>query len=414
MNVSIAKLGYTPSMSARGISGGRTFVIGVIFPDMRNPFFADILAGISSALERTTYQMVQGIVQHSSEAALVQSMTSMQLDGLIIVGSVSTSQALSALAARIPLVLIGHHLPEVSAFDTVNNDDAESGRLAVRHFVENGYRKIAMLSLDSTNGTVIQRREEGYIEAMKAADLGKNIEIVRTPQNLREIQGAAQPLFIRLRTKGRNILLDRLCGARGPQRCRHKRPCRPTRGGVIGHDNTMYCAFDQNSLTSIDQSGEQLGLQATRLLVERIEGRQKAEHFLVHPDWWRAAVLHRRRRCDQAICCTRQAKIANIEKTVHPRHRANAPDDQSSSLSSSSSSQRSSSSSSQSSSPLCQAGLPWRHQNGRSSSATRILRASGSGTMACTASIPSPKLTLGVTSNMAKPMPIDLKMVFMI
>ncbi|KRA98028.1 LacI family transcriptional regulator [Devosia sp. Root685] len=283
VNVSIAKLGYTPSMSARGISGGRTFVIGVVFPDMRNPFFADILAGVSSALERTTYQMVQGIVQHSSEAALVQSMTSMQLDGLIIVGSVSTSQALSALAARIPLVLIGHHLPEVSAFDTVNNDDAESGRLAVRHFVENGYRKIAMLSLDSPNGTVIQRREEGYIEAMKAADLGKNIEIVRTPQNLREIQGAAQRLLSGPNRKDAifcwtdYVALETLsvAGIGGL--------AVPGDVGVIGHDNTMYCAFDQNSLTSIDQSGEQLGLQATRLLVERIEGRQKAEHFLVHP-----------------------------------------------------------------------------------------------------------------------------------
>lgn len=57
----------------------------------------------------------------------------------------------------------------------------------------------------------------------------------------------------------------------------------PDEVGVVGHDNTLYCDLDQNSLTSLDQSGEQLGLQATRLLVDRIEGRQKAEHFLVHP-----------------------------------------------------------------------------------------------------------------------------------
>jgi DNA-binding LacI/PurR family transcriptional regulator len=283
VKASIAKLGYTPSFSARGMSGGRTFVIGVIFPDMRNPFFADVLAGISAALERTTYQMVQGIVQHSSEAALAQSMVGMQLDGLIVVGSISSAETLSALGAKIPLVLIGHHLPNVTALDTVNNDDHESGRIAVRHLVEQGYRKIAMLSLETVNGSVIEHREAGYQEAMNEAGLARYAEVVRAPQNLRDIQVATQGL---LATPGKReaifcwtdyVALEVLsvAGISGLSV--------PSELAVVGHDNTMYCAFDQNSLTSIDQSGEQLGLQATRLLVERIEGRQKAENFLVHP-----------------------------------------------------------------------------------------------------------------------------------
>ena len=52
---------------------------------------------------------------------------------------------------------------------------------------------------------------------------------------------------------------------------------------VVGYDNTMYCDFAQNRLTSVDQSGEMLGLQATRLLIERIKGRTKSEHFVVTP-----------------------------------------------------------------------------------------------------------------------------------
>lgn len=52
---------------------------------------------------------------------------------------------------------------------------------------------------------------------------------------------------------------------------------------VVDYDNTMFCDFAQNRLTSTDQSGEQLGLQATRLLIERINGRATAEHFVVTP-----------------------------------------------------------------------------------------------------------------------------------
>ena len=52
---------------------------------------------------------------------------------------------------------------------------------------------------------------------------------------------------------------------------------------IVGYDNTHYCDLAQNALTSIDQSGQVLGLQAARLLVERIKGRSKAEHFVVTP-----------------------------------------------------------------------------------------------------------------------------------
>jgi LacI family transcriptional regulator len=52
---------------------------------------------------------------------------------------------------------------------------------------------------------------------------------------------------------------------------------------IVGYDNTVYCDFSQNSLTSIDQSGEVLGLQSARLLIERIRGRTTPEHFVMTP-----------------------------------------------------------------------------------------------------------------------------------
>src|SRR5690606_35747868 len=52
---------------------------------------------------------------------------------------------------------------------------------------------------------------------------------------------------------------------------------------IVGYDNTVFCEFSQNRLTSIDQSGEVLGLQATRLLIERIDGRSRSERVVVTP-----------------------------------------------------------------------------------------------------------------------------------
>ncbi|ENN83839.1 transcriptional regulator, LacI family (plasmid) [Rhizobium freirei PRF 81] len=282
VNISIKKLGYTPNTAARAMRG-RTFVVGVIFPDMRNPFFADILAGISSALERTQYESVQGIARHSTEPSLVQSMIDMQMDGLILVGTTATSKALSAVGQKKPTAVIGHHLPDTKSVDTVNNDDEISGRLVVRHLVEQGYRKIVMLSLDTENGTVIERREAGYRSEMEGAGLEGAIKVVRVSQSLREIQVAAKALISRQDRPDAIFCWTDFVALEVISVAQASGLNIPDDIAVVGHDNTIYCDFHQNSLTSVDQSGEQLGLQAARLLIERIEGRSKCEHFLVHP-----------------------------------------------------------------------------------------------------------------------------------
>jgi LacI family transcriptional regulator len=57
----------------------------------------------------------------------------------------------------------------------------------------------------------------------------------------------------------------------------------PADVAIVGYDNTSHCDLAQNALTSVDQSGQVLGLQAARLLVERIKGRERAEHLVVTP-----------------------------------------------------------------------------------------------------------------------------------
>jgi LacI family transcriptional regulator len=57
----------------------------------------------------------------------------------------------------------------------------------------------------------------------------------------------------------------------------------PSDLALVGYDNTSYCDLVQNGLTSIDQSGQVLGLQAARLLIERIKGRTAVEHFVITP-----------------------------------------------------------------------------------------------------------------------------------
>ncbi|KKB11949.1 hypothetical protein VE25_09885 [Devosia geojensis] len=287
VEASIARLGYRPRAAARAMRG-QADTIGVLLPDIRNPFFSDIMDGVHAALERTRYQSLVGISQSawSIELALVDAMTDRPMDGLILVAPRMSAADVTVTALRTPTVLIGHHEPDATLFDTVNDDDELGARLVVGHLVAAGYTDIAFLSLameDPMNLVVTSRREIGYRAAMVEHGLSAHIDIVRASGSPRASQAAARRLL-----QGRQrpqaifcwtdfIALEVLSVAR------ELGLCVPRDLAVVGYDNTSYCDLLQNDLTSVDQSGQVLGLQAARLLIERIKGRTTAEHFLATP-----------------------------------------------------------------------------------------------------------------------------------
>ena len=287
VRASIERLEYRPHAAARGMRG-QTYTLGFLIPDMRNPFFADIMAGLNEALERTQYQPLLGVSDSAPamELALIEAMMDRQMDGLIIIGPRLTPADLEPICARIPTVMIANHTGPDASFDTVNNDDELGATLVVQHLVERGYKHITFLSqrLDpAVTSSVTAHREIGYRRAMEAAGLGRHIQVSYAHQTARETQTVARHLL-----EGRNrpdaifcwtdfIALEVLSVA-------HDLGLKvPGDLALVGYDNTSYCDLAQNALTSIDQSGQVLGLQAARMLIERIGGRVKSEHYVVTP-----------------------------------------------------------------------------------------------------------------------------------
>jgi DNA-binding LacI/PurR family transcriptional regulator len=288
VRASMAKLGYRPHAAARGMRG-QTYTLGFIIPDLHNPFFADIMAGVNAALERTQYQMLLGVSDSAEphEKALIENMIDRQMDGIMVIGPRMPIEEVRAFAARVPTVLVGYHPQQDDNFDTVNNDDTRGAELVVQHLVAQQYSHITYLSqkMHGANlpAMVTTRREAGYRAAMKAAGLTKNIRVVEAAQTSRDVQAVVRQM---LESRNRPdaifcwtdfIALEVLSVARdlGLEV--------PGDLAVVGYDNTWHCDLAQNALTSVDQSGQVLGLQGARLLIERIGGRDTPEHFTVTP-----------------------------------------------------------------------------------------------------------------------------------
>jgi DNA-binding LacI/PurR family transcriptional regulator len=287
VEASMRSLGYRPHAAARGMRG-QTYTLGVLLPDLRNPFFADIMAGVNDALERTQYQPLLGVGQAATtlEHALVDAMVDRQMDGLILVAPRMGQGELDEIAANIPTALIGLHLPQAKGFDTVNNDDERGAGLVVRHLHDSGYRSIAYFSLDlptPAESSTTTHREAGYRAAMRELGLSRQINVIVAPQTAREIQVAARHLLESRKRPEAIFCWTDFVALEVLSVARELGLAVPDDVAVVGYDNTSYCDLTQNSLTSVDQSGQLLGLQAARLLVERIKGRTEPEHFTVTP-----------------------------------------------------------------------------------------------------------------------------------
>ena len=287
VQASMARLGYRPHAAARGMRG-QTYTLGILLNDTRNPFVPDILDGVNTALSRTQYQALIGMGQAMApiETALVDAMVDRQMDGIIMIGPRMSTRELAVVAARIPTVAIAHHEPNATTFDTVNNDDVLGAQLVVRHLVAGGYRNISMLSMELPGigeTVVITPREDGYRLAMTEAGLTRHINVIPAPETAREVRSVSKHM---LQSRNRPdavfcwsdyfafefLSVARELGVRVPEDL-----------AVVGYDNSSYCDLAQNALTSIDQSGQLLGIQSARLLIERIKGREAAEHFVVTP-----------------------------------------------------------------------------------------------------------------------------------
>ncbi|MEO7220841.1 MAG: LacI family DNA-binding transcriptional regulator [Devosia sp.] len=288
VRASMSKLSYRPHAAARGMRG-QTYTLGVLLPDLHNPFFDEIMKGVHSFLAVTPYQALLGFGQSEidQEFALVHNMIDRQMDGLLMVAPRLTGKQIEDVAGQAPTVLIGLHEPKATNYDTVNNDDFESGRLAVHHLHEGGRRRIVFFSLalppSIEESTIVVHRERGYRTAMNELKLARFSRVVFAGQDRGSIRDQALHL-LRSKTRPEAIFCwTDFVAFEVMSVARELGLVVPGDVAIMGHDNTAFCDLSIASLTSIDQSGPLLGENSARLLIERIEGRTKSEFLTVVP-----------------------------------------------------------------------------------------------------------------------------------
>ncbi|WP_329335442.1 LacI family transcriptional regulator [Streptomyces sp. NBC_01352] len=276
----IDELGYRPHAGARGMRG-QTYTIGVMLPDIRNPFFPEVLDGITHALEDTEYQVLlgPGCNGEKAEARVTEAMIDRGMDALILIAPVSRRDHLESVAGAVPTVVVGRH-GSSPVYDTVVNDDVEGACLVVGHLVGLGHRRIAHIDHLETDPTRLAempnaRRADGYRQAMRAHGLAESIDVVSTSYTQEGgYLGAKQLLDRPLRPTavfaGADVVAMGVLEAVAEAGLSV-----PGDISVAGYDNTAFAALGPISLSSVDQAGHEIGSNAARLVQDRIADRSR-------------------------------------------------------------------------------------------------------------------------------------------
>jgi LacI family transcriptional regulator len=172
-------LDYRPNELSRSLKSKRSRTIGVVVPDITNPFYAEAFRAIASAAREHDITVILCDTNNdvSQEARQLDALHGRRVDGILIACTDSRS-SYDSLSRRGVTAVFFELIPLAGSFMAVSTDHVEAGRLATRHFLELGHQRIAFLMTNrhlSTN----RGRMEGFQTTMQAARLPIRPEYLR-------------------------------------------------------------------------------------------------------------------------------------------------------------------------------------------------------------------------------------------
>ncbi|PTT62387.1 substrate-binding domain-containing protein, partial [Arthrobacter sp. HMWF013] len=206
--------------------------------------------------------------------------------GIVLISPLGTDEELAAVARNIPMVVLGRH-GSGPDYDSVAADDFAGAALVVDHLVALGHRHITYVN-HTTEGTNDARlpeevRVRGYVDAMIRHGLGDAIDIIQSQWSQ---EGGEQAGRLMLSRTERPTAVFAGCdvSAFGVLTALWDAGVRvPDDVSVAGFDNIFTTSLAPISITTVDQSGLDMGGAAGRLLLERVGGRTEAVNSVVKP-----------------------------------------------------------------------------------------------------------------------------------
>lgn len=270
------ELDYRPNQAARMLAGKKTDTVGVIFPEIDNGFYVQVLRGIDNAAKEAGLHLLTAFyhdkagLQHTLQSLAARGRT----DSIVMINNdLSDRQVKNLVNDAVPIVMIGHSAETSATFDVVGIDNTNGAAAAMSHLMETGTEDIMLLTGPADNFDSMQRMngarmafEEAGKDFSKAAVVESFFTYEGGIQHMTEYLDAGHPppkaLFAfndrmalgaieAMKRKGINVPEDVL---------------------VAGFDDTEIALYA--GLTSVHVPMMDIGYEAANLAIRRIDQKK--------------------------------------------------------------------------------------------------------------------------------------------
>jgi len=272
----IRENGYTANRNARGLSAGRTGLVGVLVPLVFPAYFSGILAGAAEALSERDFQIVLSPTggEHEREVSIVDRLHGLT-DGALIILPEESSEELEGLldsgfrfVVLDPLMPLDEGIPSVSAAHTSGADQA------MKHLLDLGHRRVGQIT-GPRGWVATEDRRRGYRAALAAAGIlpDPTLELEAEPEIAPGRAAAEQLLDLSEPPTAIFAFNDNIAiGAIQAARARGLRV--PEDLSVVGFDDVEHATIVTPALTTVRQPLAEMGRTGVSLLMRLLEGQR--------------------------------------------------------------------------------------------------------------------------------------------
>jgi DNA-binding LacI/PurR family transcriptional regulator len=271
-------LNYRASRAARTLRVGTSQTVGVVIPDLQNPFFTGVVRGIDLVLQANGYTLLLSNSDEDTtrEHNILDTLQAEGVAGVIFVPINRSRGTYSRLLARPIQVVAVDRLPSDLDADLVTVDNVDGTRTGVAHLAALGHRQIALLNGPLRHSTAIDR-EEGYRQALAAAGLPLRSELIHRG-DFRE-RGGYEGIQVMLAVRHRPtaVFVANNLMTLGALRALHEGAVRiPDEMALVGFDDMPWATSLNPPLTAVSQPSQEIGAAAANLLLDRMAQPERA------------------------------------------------------------------------------------------------------------------------------------------
>jgi LacI family transcriptional regulator len=287
--------GFTPSIAAAGLAGGRTRLIGMLIPSLTWPLMPEIMRGVGEVVEQSAYELVVYSVSHEQDrSAVIDRILAARLnEGLLAVYPGQATSYLNDLhESGYPVVMLDDQGAPLGTTPWVGADNRTGAYIAVKHLIATGHYRIGHIK-GRAGYLCSDDRYLGYCDALAEAGIPLDPELVVQGDFLISGGAACAEQLATLRDRPTAIFAasdDMALGALGALAEVGLRV--PEDIALVGFDDTTPASFTRPALTTVRQPFYEMGKRAATLLLDAVNALRQP----IPPSWLtaqRESVPHR-------------------------------------------------------------------------------------------------------------------------